>query len=100
MITPEVITQIGRQIVDSLPQTAKNTQREIEKNVRAILQSAIGKLDLMSRDEFDAQVAVLKRTREKLEQMELAISQLEQQAASKKTTRKKAPAKRTTQKKA
>ena len=95
MITPEIVAQIGRQIASVLPQTAKDTQQEIEKNVRAILQATISKLDLVSRDELDAQVAVLKRTREKLEQMELTLSRLEQEITQKKTTRKKAPAKKT-----
>lgn len=96
MISPDIIAQIGRQIAEALPQTAKNTQQEIEKNIRAILQIAISKLDLVSRDEFDAQVAVLKRTRGKLEQMELTLSQLEAEIAKKKTTRKKSPTKKPT----
>jgi len=94
MITPEIIAQIGRQIATALPQTAKDTQQEIEKNVRAILQATINKLDLVSRDEFDAQLVVLKRTREKLEQMELTLSKLEQEIAQKKTTRKKSSTKK------
>ena len=94
MITPEVIAQSGRQIAAALPQTAKETQQEIEKNVRAILQATISKLDLVSRDEFDAQLVVLKRTRVKLEQMELTLSKLEQEIAQKKTTRKKSSTKK------
>lgn len=97
MITPETITQIGRQIMAALPETAKQTQHDIEKNIRAILQSTISKLDLVSRDEFDAQVAVLLRTREKLEQMERTLARLEQEAVAK-PARKKSPAKRTSAK--
>lgn len=91
MINADIITQIGRQIADAIPESAKATQQEIEKNIRAVLQSAISKLDLVSRDEFDAQVEVLKRTRSKLDQMELTISALEQKvnkpSAAKRSTR-------------
>ena len=97
MITPETISQIGRQIMEALPESAKQTQHEIEKNIRAILQSTISKLDLVSRDEFDAQVAVLMRTREKLEQMELTLSRLEKEVIPK-PARKKSPSKGTSAK--
>lgn len=94
MITPELIAQIGRQIADAIPETAKTTQQEIEKNVKAVLQATISKLDLVSREEFDTQIAVLKRTREKVEALELLVSQLEQQLVPQKPAAKaKAPRK-------
>lgn len=77
MINPQIIAKIGQQIAGLMPEQAKDTQREIEKNVHAILQSAFAKLDLVTRDEFEAQTAVLQRTREKLEQLETLISELE-----------------------
>ena len=49
---------------------------ELEKNVRALAMSSFSKLDLVSREEFDAQSAVLARTREKLEQLEAQLEQL------------------------
>ena len=79
MINSEIITKIGQQITGLLPEQAKNTQREIGKNVHAILQSAFAKLDLVTRDEFEAQTAVLQRTREKVDQLEVLVSQLEAQ---------------------
>lgn len=89
MINADIITQIGKQIAEAIPESAKATQQEIEKNIRAVLQSAISKLDLVSRDEFDAQMEVLQRTRSKLEQMELTISALEQKVNKPTRTRKK-----------
>lgn len=79
MINAEIISKIGQQIASLIPEQAKTTQREIEKNVHAILQGAFAKLDLVTREEFEAQTAVLQRTREKLEQLEQQVRQLEVQ---------------------
>ena len=56
---------------------------EIEAQLKALLQSAFGKLDLVSREEFDVQTKVLLRTREKLAALEAKLAQLEQQLAAK-----------------
>ena len=53
---------------------------EVEKNLKALLQSALSKLDVVSRDEFDTQQAVLMRTRERLEALEKRVSELEAKA--------------------
>ena len=55
---------------------------DIEENINALLQSTFTKLDLISREEFDVQTQVLKRTRLKLEELEKKIDAL--QAKSKK----------------
>jgi ubiquinone biosynthesis accessory factor UbiK len=79
MINPAIIAKIGQQIASLLPDQAKATQQEVERSIHAILQGAFAKLDLVTRDEFDAQTAVLQRTREKVEQLEVLLAQLEQQ---------------------
>ena len=43
------------------------TREDIEKNIKALVGSALSKLELVTRDEFDTQVAVLRHTRERLE---------------------------------
>jgi BMFP domain-containing protein YqiC len=48
-----------------------------QQQIRGFLQSALSKMDLVTRDEFDAQSAVLARTREKVEQMEKVLAELE-----------------------
>ncbi len=50
---------------------------DVEKNVRALLQGAFTKLELVSREEFDVQTEVLRHTREKLEQMEVKLAEFE-----------------------
>ncbi|MER2604009.1 MAG: accessory factor UbiK family protein, partial [Candidatus Competibacter phosphatis] len=57
-------------------------QAEMEKNLHAALQAAFAKLDLVTREEFDVQQAVLARTRAKLETLEKQVAELEGKAPS------------------
>ena len=54
--------------------------KDIEKNIKAMLQSGLTRLDLVTRQEFDIQAEVLRKTREKVEQLELRVSELEARA--------------------
>lgn len=56
---------------------AKSPAGDLEKNIHALLQSTFTKLALVSREEFDVQAEVLRRTREKLDALEKKISELE-----------------------
>ena len=56
---------------------AASPARDVEKNVRVMLRGALGKLDLVSREQFDLQVALLARTREKLDAMEERLASLD-----------------------
>ena len=49
---------------------------DAQRNIRAVVQSAVSKLDIVSREEFDAQVAVLHRSREKIDQLEQQLKEL------------------------
>jgi ubiquinone biosynthesis accessory factor UbiK len=60
-----------KELVDASP------ARDVEKNLRALMSSTFSRLDLVTREEFDVQQEVLKRTREKLEQMEAKVAELE-----------------------
>ena len=51
---------------------------QIDRNAKSLLQSALSRLDVVSREEFDAQTAVLKRTRERLEALEKQMEMLDQ----------------------
>lgn len=50
---------------------------EIESQFKALLQSTFSKLDLVSREEFDSQMAVLARTRSRLEALEARVAEME-----------------------
>lgn len=54
-------------------------KEDLQRNLRAVLQNAISKLDMVSREEFDAQVAVLTRSREKIEALETQLNDLAEQ---------------------
>lgn len=56
---------------------AASPARDIEKNLRALMSSSFSRLDLVTREEFDIQQEVLRRTREKLTQMEARVAELE-----------------------
>jgi hypothetical protein len=77
MFDPKQIDEITRRISAVLPSGIREVQSDVEKNLRAALQSALAKLDLVTRDEFEVQSAVLQRTREKLEALESKVAELE-----------------------
>jgi len=55
--------------------------RDLERNARAMVSSAVARLDLVPREEFEIQAKVLARTRERLEQLERRVTELEARAA-------------------
>jgi BMFP domain-containing protein YqiC len=61
---------------------ASGPARDLEKNARALLSGFFSRLDLVTREEFDVQSEVLRRTREKLELLEAKVTQLENTRAT------------------
>ena len=66
----EISGKLGQALADS-------PAKDLEKNLRAVLQGVFTKLDLVTREEFDVQQAVLLKTREKLEALEAKVAELE-----------------------
>lgn len=71
------IDDIARRLMDNLPPALRATQRDLESNFRAVLRANLGKLDLVTRDEFDTQSRVLERTRARLEALEARVKAME-----------------------
>ena len=71
------IDEIARRLMDNLPPALRATQRDLESNFRAVLRASLGKLDLVTRDEFDVQSRVLERTRARLEALEARVRAME-----------------------
>ena len=71
------IEEIARRLFESLPPTLRSMQQDLETNFRAVLRANLGRLDLVARDEFDAQTKVLERTRARLEELERRFAELE-----------------------
>jgi BMFP domain-containing protein YqiC len=78
MLDIEKLTQITGQVVKDLPANLLPFKGEIEKHLKTTLQNIFAKLDLVTRQEFDAQIKVLLRTREKLEALENKMKELEE----------------------
>lgn len=71
------IDEIARRLMERVPPALRSMQQDLESNFRAILRERLSKLDLVSRDEFDAQTRVLERTRARLEALEARLAALE-----------------------
>lgn len=77
-------TQFINEISSKINALIANTPApEIEKNLRALLQGAFAKMDLVTREEFDVQSQVLLQTRNKLEVLEQKLAELETRLADK-----------------
>jgi len=83
MFDPKSIDDIASRLADSIPSGLHNLKEDLDKNFHAVLQGALGKLDLVTREEFEVQKAVLAKTRSKLEDLEKRVAELEQQVLSK-----------------
>ena len=79
MLNTKFIDDIARQISEAIPTGIKGMQEDVQKNIHTLLQGTLAKLDLVTREEFDAQSQVLARTREKLQQLEQLVTELEEQ---------------------
>nr|CAA6829129.1 MAG: Unknown protein [uncultured Thiotrichaceae bacterium] len=66
-----------KKFTDTLPEPLRNMQDDMEKNMRGVMESGLQKMNLVTREEFDIQSAVLQRTREKLEALEKQVANLE-----------------------
>lgn len=79
MFDPKQLDEISRRITEIMPPGIREVQKDLEKNLHSVLQSAFERLDLVTREEFEVQSAVLLRTREKVEALEAQVADLEKQ---------------------
>jgi hypothetical protein len=71
------IDEIARRLLESLPPGLHTLREDAENNFRAVLRASLSKLDLVARDEFDAQTRVLERTRVRVEELEKRLEAME-----------------------
>ena len=76
----KLLDELNRRVKELI---AASPAKDIEKNLRALLSSAFSRLDLVTREEFDVQQEVLRHTREKLQQMEARVAELEAKLSKK-----------------
>jgi len=82
MIDLKAIDDLARRLNDLVPPGLKDARADLEQNFKATLQAGLGKLDLVTREEFDVQRAVLMRTREKIDALERSVEIMEAKLAS------------------
>ena len=75
---PKSLDDLARKLADAVPPGLAALKNDLEQNFKAVLQSGLTRLDLVTRQEFDVQAGVLRRSRERLEELEKRIAALEQ----------------------
>ena len=71
------LDELARRLAESVPESVRAFGRDLEGNFKAVLQAQLSKLDLVSRQEFDVQAAILERTQAKLVAMEARLKEIE-----------------------
>ena len=80
---PKSLDELARKLAEAVPPGLAAFGDDLERNFKAVLQSGLAKLDLVNRQEFDIQAAVLRRSRERLEALEQRIAELEKASQKK-----------------
>ena len=83
MISSATLDDLARRIGRAIE---ASPAKDIEKNVKALLQGGLAKLDVVTRAEFETQTAVLQKTREKLERLEARVAALAARSISRRAT--------------
>lgn len=74
---PNALDELARRLAEALPSTLRDLGRDWENNFKAVLQAQLAKLDLVTRNEFDVQAALLARTQAALAAMEARLKDIE-----------------------
>jgi len=80
-MTDESIENLARKLAESVPEGLRSLRDDLENNFRSVLRASLSKLDLVTREEFEVQEAILAKTREKLEALEERLAGFEQKDA-------------------
>ena len=83
MIDLSQLDELARRLSSLVPPALREGRDEMQENFKAALQAGLSKLDLVTREEFDVQRAVLARTREQLESLRALVDRLEAQLDTK-----------------
>ena len=82
MLNPKNLETIAQQLHNALPQGLKNVGNDLEEKFKQILQAQLAKLDVVTREEFEVQSQVLLRTREKLNELEKRLDELNSKSST------------------
>ncbi len=81
MIKPQAVEDVVSKIGELIPQDLKTMRAEFHNNAKAVLVAGLKKMDLVTREEFDVQKAVLAKTREKLKMLESELKHIQSKKA-------------------
>ncbi len=81
MIDLSQIDDLARRLSGLVPPALREGREEMQENFKAALQAGLNRLDLVTREEFDVQRAVLARTRSQLDELRALVEQLEARLA-------------------
>lgn len=76
-INTSALDELARRLAESVPESMRALGRDLESNFKAVLQAQLAKLDLVTRQEFDVQAALLQRSQEKLTALETRLKEIE-----------------------
>jgi BMFP domain-containing protein YqiC len=76
-ISSNGLDELAKRLADSVPESLRAVGRDLESNFKAVLQAQLAKLDLVTRQDFDVQAAILERTQGKLTALEARLKDLE-----------------------
>ncbi len=82
MSSSNPIDELAKRLSSLLPGSVDNVRKDVESNLRSGLESGLRSTNLVTREEFDVQSAVLLRTREKLEGLEKKVAEMEAKQTS------------------
>ena len=77
MIDLAKLDELARRLSSLVPPALREGREELQQNFKTVLQTGLAKLDLVTREEFEVQRAVLLRTREKLDELQRTVAELE-----------------------
>jgi BMFP domain-containing protein YqiC len=79
MLDPKFLDDLAQRLHATLPEGARVLQQDVDRNLRAAVQAALNRLDLVTREEFDVQAKVLARTRALVDTLNQRVAVLEAQ---------------------
>lgn len=82
MALEQIVNRVSEQLSHVLPPGVRQLRGDIEENIKAVLREALARMELVTREEFDVQAALLTRTRSRLEAVEREMKSLEHRVAA------------------
>lgn len=82
MALEQIVNRVSEQLSQVLPPGVRQLRGDIEENIKAVLREALARMELVTREEFDVQAALLARARSRLEAVEAELRALEQRVTA------------------